>query len=82
MRPASWTSKGSVSALPPASFTVAAVSSALSTPIYVFHTAVGGAASGVDPIAATARPRSSAMKYPPGASAGTRSSSSQPKSSP
>ena len=63
IRPASMTSNGSVRTLPPASRTFATVSSALSTRTYVFHIAIGGAASGIDPIAATSPPRIWAMKY-------------------
>ena len=46
MRPASMMSKGSLRTRPPASATFEAVSSALSTQMYVFQTAPGGAPSG------------------------------------
>ena len=72
------TSNGSIRALPPASRTFAAVSSALSTQMYVFHNAIGGAASGIEPTAATRSPRSVAMKYSPSESGGITSSNSQP----
>ena len=80
MRPASITSKGSITADPPASLAFAAASSALSTHTYVFHIASGGAASGIEPTAATSPPRIRAMKYLPGESGGITSSNSHPKS--
>ncbi len=46
-------SKGSVITLPPASLTLNAVSSALSTQKYVFHIAIGGAAAAIDRTPAT-----------------------------
>ena len=82
MRPASMTSKGSVSTRPPASRTFAAAASALSTQTYVFHAAVGGAPSGCEPTAATSPPRTRAMKYLPGDPAGMTSWNSHPKSPP
>jgi hypothetical protein len=76
------TSNGSMSVFPPASRTFLAVSSALSTWMYVFQVAIWGAASGIEPTAATSPPRIRAMKYLPPASAGITSSSSQPKRPP
>jgi len=82
VRPAPGTSNGSRTTPPPAARTLDAVSSALSTQMYVSHIAVGGADSGIDPTAATARPRRRAMKYLPGAPGGITSSNSQPKRPP
>ena len=62
IRPASRTSNGSLSTTPPASRALAAVSSALSTQMYVFHSAIGGAPSGIAPTAATSPPRMRPMK--------------------
>jgi hypothetical protein len=45
----------------------------------VFHIAIGGAASGIDPTAATSPPRSRAMKYLASDAGGITSSNSQPK---
>jgi hypothetical protein len=56
----------------------AAVASADSTAMYVFHTACGADGSSGPPIAATVSPWSRAMKYRLGASAGITSSNSQP----
>ena len=81
IRPASMTSKGSITTFPPASRTFAAVSSALSTQTYVFHIAIGGAPSGTEPTAATSPPRMRAMKYLPGESGGMTSSNSHPNRS-
>ena len=50
MRPASVTSNGSARICPPASLALAAVSSALSTQMYVFHVAADGAPSGATPL--------------------------------
>src|SRR6185436_17182004 len=49
IRPASMTSNGSISDLPPAARTLEAAWSALSTQTYVSHIAIGGAPSGIDP---------------------------------
>ena len=81
IRPASMTSNGSIRADPPASVTFFAVSSVLSTQMYVFHIAMGGAPSGIEPTAATSPPRIRAMKYWPSDPSGITSSNSQGKSS-
>jgi hypothetical protein len=81
IRPAAKTSSGSVSTLPPAAHTVAAVASALSTAMYVNHAGACGAPS-CEAIAATSRPASLAAKKWPGASGGMRSSKSQPNTPP
>jgi hypothetical protein len=78
MRPASLTSNGSISTLPPAAVTFAAVSSALSTQTYVFHIAIGGAPSGIDPIAAASLPCNRPMMYSPSAHSGIMFSNSHP----
>ena len=62
IRPASKTSNGSESTLPPASCTARTVSSALSTATYVLHTAVGGAPADCELIPATSRPSRRAAK--------------------
>ena len=72
------TSNGSVTTAPPASRALAAVSSALSTQMYVFHIATGGAPSGIDPTAATSPPRMRPMKYLPSDPSGITSSNSHP----
>jgi hypothetical protein len=81
-RPASMTSNGSFTTSPPASRTLAAVSSALSTQTYVSQTAVGDAVPGAEETAATSRPRSRARKYAPAVPGGITFSNSQPKSPP
>jgi hypothetical protein len=78
MRPASMTSNGSVKTLPPAARTRDAVSSALSTQTYVFHTATAGAPGGFDPTAATSPPRRRPMKYSPSDPSGIEFSNSHP----
>jgi hypothetical protein len=79
VRPASMTSNGSLTTPPPASRTLDAVSSALSTEMYVSHIATDGADSGIDPTAATSAPCRRAMKYLPSDPGGITSSNSQPK---
>ena len=59
IRQASMKSNGFVTRLPPASRILDAASSALSTQKYVFHIAIGGAASGIDRTPATSPLRSS-----------------------
>jgi len=76
------TSNGSIRTRPPASRAFAAVSSALCTHTYVFHVAIAGAASGIEPTAATSPLRMRAMRYFAPDDGGMTSSSSQPKSSP
>ena len=78
IRPAFITSKGSVRTWPPASRTLDAVSSALSTQTYVFHLAMGGPPSGIPPTAATSPPRIRALKYLASDPGGITSSNSHP----
>ena len=78
IRPASSTSKGSVTTAPPAARARVAVSSALSTQTYVFHIAIGGAPSGIDETAATSPPRMRAMRYTPSEPSGITSSNAHP----
>ena len=49
--------------------------------MYVFQVAISGADSGIDPMAATSRPRMRAMKYLASDPGGIMSSTSQPKRS-
>ena len=78
IRPAVMTSKGSVRTWPPASRTLDAVSSALSTQMYVFQVAMGGPPSGIPLTAATLPPRIRALKYLPSDPGGITSSNSHP----
>ena len=80
IRPKSKMSNGSTTTLPPASRTLAAVSSALSTQMYVVQIAAAGASSCGGLMAATSPPPSRPMKYLPGAPAGIVFSNSQPNS--
>ena len=61
MRPESKMSNGSSSTLPPAALTFSAVSSALSTWMYVFHTAGCASSPICELTAAASRPRIRAM---------------------
>jgi hypothetical protein len=78
IRPASNTSNGSLMMVAPAASALAAVSSALSTHTYVFHTATGGRPRGSSRVPAAARPPIVAMKYCPDSPSGIMSSHVQP----
>lgn len=68
IRPELPTGKGSMRTLPPASVILRAVSSALSTQMHEFPTAISGIPSGIGPTAPASRPPIRPMKYsgPPG----------------